>query len=672
MPHSATALQREKIRERKKEMDIMKIQERNCNPSALQQNDSKKQNKTTNQISYTTAQGRQGRCTILVKVEGNETLALPEIYKKESGKVGSGKLHRSMTRRTSQSFMGSKLPNNLQATIDGLSDPCRISIWPPLTDGSTAAVTKRTTIKSILLDNYNKSTTEWMCLYVPCDSAVGTFDTEDATESNNKTRSKSTDGRNPPENVFTAEQLMENQRRKKEEERFGSLPGHVYFNPFTSEYRINIPSRHGEHDVPTQAWNRTCRIRVSITSEKEKVPTLATVLNQAKIKKQKEEEKEEKEEIEEKTNTNESNDDMKKNRSDHESRGQVSNIMSSLFCKCSVCGSTTSQLYTYVHDKTAKLRGERNDEEEESSSTKKLKGGKWELKTSTVHKTIHDWTDRHKRRETWIPNDQDHIHGHTLSTTDLSLLAFRRQNTKLNLAHVSEQYITVALSESKNKNKKKNHQQHKQQQNSHILDEKDYRAVALHKKTTHSQHRHLFKRIEIHERSLVRPSSSAYFIGRWRGDCAMRGLKYTRMDYSFMLEAGASFWPESLLLMIIQVYVLERETGVYLLSDLKDNGTGSSNNAQRNNERSNEMKSNMPDTKGVRRECLMSEVMFASSGRVSVGGIGGMHELASRRLGGGGDASDSDSSSSKSENDSNDGDKSTFSCTGEKDGCVIH
>merc|ERR1711865_957854 len=201
----------------------MKIQERNCNPSALQQNDSKKQNKTTNQI-YTTAQGRQGRCTILVKVEGNETLALPEIYKKESGKVGSGKLHRSMTRRTSQSFMGSKLPNNLQATIDGLSDPCRISIWPPLTDGSTAAVTKRTTIKSILLDNYNKSTTEWMCLYVPCDSAVGTFDTEDATESNNKTRSKSTDGRFPPENVFTAEQLMENQRRKKEKEKFGSLP----------------------------------------------------------------------------------------------------------------------------------------------------------------------------------------------------------------------------------------------------------------------------------------------------------------------------------------------------------------------------------------------------------------------------------------------------------------
>ena len=577
----------------------------------------------------------------MVKVEGNETLALPEKYSEASSRSG-GRLQRSMTRRTSQSFMGVRLPSSLQATIDGLSDPCRVSVWPPEKGGSTAGVTRRQVLKSVLNDNYSKSTTEWMLLWSPRDSAIGEYDADGSSISSkskgkNKGRKSvamkrrsSAAGTRAPEKVLSDEEMIEDDRKREEESRYGVMPGNVYFNPFTSEYRVDIPSRHGENDVPTYAWYRTCRLRVSVTNEKEPVPTLislkehttdATVIHgEVKGKvgvfeasvvdfvlNSNGESKNEGHHFESKAGGNETDqtttsktseryvvrmkdhnnngtssstdwkeigrlDDLHSaclmydkavmsttthdlharwclnypdsiHRNIHEARGQVTATLQGMFSKCAVCGSTTERLHTFALDKKFVMMGEDGDdgESDHSQSSIKKRHGKWTLYTSTLHQHAHDWTEAHRRRECWVPYDmailghttsssssefhEPCIHGHSLQK-DLPTQSFLRHDRKLRIQCVMEQYLTVALSEKYNSrksgggNSRTNNTSNRREEQQHD----NYRTHALHPKTTSSRHRYLFKRIELHERSIHRPSSAAYFVGRWEGDCAMRKL----------------------------------------------------------------------------------------------------------------------------------------------------
>ena len=103
--------------------------------------------------------------TVLVKVEGNETLAPPHKYHHHHRQ--HRKDQRSMSRRHAHSFMGSTLSSTLQLAMEGISDPCRVSVWPPSTSSLTAAVTKRHTLDKVLKTDHNKSTTEWIQLYEP-------------------------------------------------------------------------------------------------------------------------------------------------------------------------------------------------------------------------------------------------------------------------------------------------------------------------------------------------------------------------------------------------------------------------------------------------------------------------------------------------------------------------
>ena len=106
----------------------------------------------------------------------------------------------------------------------------------------------------------------------------------------------------------------------------------------------------------------------------------------------------------------------------------------------------------------------------------------------------------------------------------------------------------------------------------------ELREYATDPKTSQYRHRVLFQRYVIHARAIARHSNSARFLGRWFKDTAMRGLVYTLEDYARMRETGVSFWPESLLLTIIQIYVLDRETGVYLMKkDVGEEGSASAN-----------------------------------------------------------------------------------------------
>ena len=112
----------------------------------------------------------------------------------------------------------------------------------------------------------------------------------------------------------------------------------------------------------------------------------------------------------------------------------------------------------------------------------------------------------------------------------------------------------------------------------------ELREYATNPKTSQYRHRVLFQRYELHARAIARPSNSARFMGRWANDTAMRGLVYTLEDYARMRETGVSYWPESLLLTIIQVYVLDRETGVYLMKkDVGEEGSASANSRNSRN-----------------------------------------------------------------------------------------
>ena len=153
-----------------------------------------------------------------------------------------------------------------------------------------------------------------------------------------------------------------------------------------------------------------------------------------------------------------------------------------------------------------------------------------------------------------------------------------------------------------------------------------------------------------------------------------------------MQECNASFWPESLLLMILQVYVIDRETGVYILHGSKG-GTSSSASGRRSDK---QRRNGLPDMKGVREERMMSEVMFAPEGRIRHGGVGiggsgggsGDYGSGGGSGGGGGgrrmNGMDSSDESGDTEEDSGDEVKedkyeSRFDCTGgDESPCTIH
>ena len=110
--------------------------------------------------------------------------------------------------------------------------------------------------------------------------------------------------------------------------------------------------------------------------------------------------------------------------------------------------------------------------------------------------------------------------------------------------------------------------------NRHTMDAAKLRLAAK-SKVAQLEHRTMFGILDIHEQAMLCPSSACIFLGRWHGDVSMRALTYSKQRYAEMREAGMSFWPESLLLMIIEVYLIEKETGVYLLKRGQDGSLAS-------------------------------------------------------------------------------------------------
>ena len=215
--------------------------------------------------------------TVLVKVEGNETLAEPYHFYNQNCNQGT----KSMYERNSASFLGSRLTTSLQMTIDGVSDPCRVSVWPPDSNSHSlsAAVTRRYTVSQVIQQQHGKSITEWIQLHEPVKEEINNNLDNDLDNDLDDKKSKQND----------------------------AYPGVVFFNPFTCEYRFEIPSQRGRNHVPISTWHGTCRARVSITSGQQPVPTIQTFTAA----------------------------------SEQEQCGHVSNVVQGLFSKCAACGSAT-------------------------------------------------------------------------------------------------------------------------------------------------------------------------------------------------------------------------------------------------------------------------------------------------------------------------------------------
>lgn len=134
-----------------------------------------------------------------------------------------------------------------------------------------------------------------------------------------------------------------------------------------------------------------------------------------------------------------------------------------------------------------------------------------------------------------------------------------------------------------------------------------------------------------------------------------------------------SFWPEALLLTVIQVYILERESGVYLMKQDTHNG-GSGGTGREDTVKSMRGKGSSiwmynqgaPDRIGVKEENRMSNIKHQRPGRIQSGVVprngSSMDSSSSEGEGGGsgGNNSESGNSSDSEEEDTS----SNFSCFG--------
>eukprot|EP00943_MAST-04B_sp_MAST-4B-sp1_P006001 g6001.t1 len=78
------------------------------------------------------------------------------------------------------------------------------------------------------------------------------------------------------------------------------------------------------------------------------------------------------------------------------------------------------------------------------------------------------------------------------------------------------------------------------------------------------------KKLKLHNSIVRNISNAALFTGDWYGSAFMRSLTYTSKDFFVLTHRGGGIWPESLLTMIINVYLRYEESVVYLMATIDE------------------------------------------------------------------------------------------------------
>ena len=282
-------------------------------------------------------------------------------------------------------------------------------------------------------------------------STIGGYDHHD-TKNQNRSSNKKKQRRRQSLSTSPAETMTDAEKETDKEREFlekseGSLPGNVYFNPFTCEYIVLLPSRHGTNDVPTMSWRQECRVIVSVGRYSKVDDEKMIGGKEEKDGRVKEENDDEMQEME-------------------ESRDHVSNSVRGLFSKCATCGTSTSQQYEDQLEKWKTKMGFGDIatviDEDVLNELKKRKG-RW------LSHAKSDGGDQHEKinavgrpfRESWMPTSIDHVDGHLFATSSssstttvtmgmgggLSSQIFARNNTSIQQRTLLQQYYKVALSE---------------------------------------------------------------------------------------------------------------------------------------------------------------------------------------------------------------------------------
>ena len=291
-----------------------------------------------------------------------------------------------------------------------------------------------------------------------------------------------------------------------------------------------------------------------------------------------------------------------------------------MFSRCGVCGQCTTQHYEWITPKLANSAGDaepaqvlRRKSVGENAQRHRL-GGEPKDRSSIYRRNSMSSSfsgegqggNNNKNattppRASWIPEKVDHVHGHVCGLKkshhhhhgggdggrggkrgksrkdargtpkhgrkmkDKDAVEDPRVQMRRRIAMVMRQVLSVLLAERRAGLDLGGSKSLLRDTQNRLKTKAKYLRLAATNKAARPQHRIMFARLDIHERAVLCPSSACHFLGRWHGDVGMRALTYSKQRYAEMREVGISFWPESLLMMIIEVYVLEKEPGVYLL-----------------------------------------------------------------------------------------------------------
>ena len=73
------------------------------------------------------------------------------------------------------------------------------------------------------------------------------------------------------------------------------------------------------------------------------------------------------------------------------------------------------------------------------------------------------------------------------------------------------------------------------------------------------------QKLALHESIIRNISKAALFVGDWYGSAFMRSLTYSSKDFFHLTAFTGGLWPESLLVMIITVYLRYEESIVFMM-----------------------------------------------------------------------------------------------------------
>ena len=267
-----------------------------------------------------------------------------------------------------------------------------------------------------------------------------------------------------------------------------------------------------------------------------------------------------------------------------------------MFSRCGVCGQCTCQNYEWVtnkyenisdksaHDKVLcpKVIGENalhlSDGQRMKLPPKEIQNSRKSLISSPTFQSqpVAKRDDRSsflkfKEVNIYKPEKDDHVPGHISAPAgrktyqNNGVVEDSKAKIRRRIAAVLRQGLHIRLCEKRAGMKPgESRARVAVSDDRHVIQAAKLRHAAMNS-SVWAGHRSMFKLLDIHERILLHPSSSSSFLGRWYGDVAMRSMIYSSQQFTEMQEAGMSFWPESLLTMIIEVYLIDQEPGVYLL-----------------------------------------------------------------------------------------------------------